>query len=103
MGPADFARNLTWHAHDAGFLMETTARTPQNQYVMSSAAAVDFALAKFGRDPAVAPGSPWVRSVLVNWLNGQRATEAAPTYQWRDWAAINLTTMTMLSPDVLLA
>jgi len=100
---ADFARNLTWHAHEAGFMMETTARTPQNQYVMSSAAAVDFALAKFGRDPAVATGSPWVKSVLVNWLNGQRATEAAPTYQWRDWAAINLTTMTMLSPDVLLA
>ena len=23
---ADFARNLTWHAHEAGFMMETTAR-----------------------------------------------------------------------------
>src|SRR6478752_3061755 len=100
---ANSTRNLTWHAHEAGFMMETTARTPLNQYVMSSAAAVDFALAKFGRDPAVATGSPWVKSVLVNWLNGQRATEAAPTYQWRDWAAINLTTMTMLSPDLPLA
>ena len=100
---ADFARNLTWHAHEEGFLMETTARTPQNQYVMSAAAAVDHALATFGRDPAVAPVSPRVHDVLVNWLTSQRATEAAPTYQWRDWAAINLTTMTMLSPDLLLA
>ncbi len=100
---ADFARNVTWHAHAAGFMMETIARTAQNQYVMTEAQAVDFALGKFGRDPAVATGSSWIRSVLVNWLKGQRATEAAPTYQWRDWAAINLTTMTMLCPDVLLA
>ena len=84
-------------------MMETIARTPQNQYVMTSAQAVDFALTKFGRNPSVAPGSSWVRSVLVNWLNGQRATEGPPSYQWRDWAAINLTNMTMLCPDVLLA
>jgi hypothetical protein len=51
----------------------------------------------------MAAGSPQVRTVFVNWLDGQRATEGAPTYQWRDWAAINLTTMTMLAPDVLLA
>jgi hypothetical protein len=100
---ADFARNLTWHAHEAGFLMETVARNAQNQYVMSAAAAVDLALAKFGRDATVAPASTQTRTVLVNWLNGQRATEASPTYEWRDWAAINLTTMTMLCPDVLLA
>ncbi len=102
---ADFARNVTWHAHDAGFLMETIARNPANQaqYVMTAGQAVDLALKTFGRDQAVDATSPWVRSVLVNWLNGQRATESAPTYSWRDWAAINLTTMTMLSPDVLLA
>jgi uncharacterized protein (DUF1800 family) len=100
---ADFARNLTWHAHDAGFLMETTARNAQNQYVMSAGAAVDLALAKFGRDATVAPPSTQTRTVLVDWLNGQRATEASPTWQWPDWAAINLTTMTMLCPDVLLA
>ncbi|MGZ6907087.1 MAG: DUF1800 domain-containing protein [Acidimicrobiia bacterium] len=102
---ADFARNLTWHAHDAGFLMETIQRNPanQSQYVMGDAAAVDYAFARFGRDPTVEAGSLWVRSVMVNWLHTQRATEAAPTYSWRDWAAINLTTMTMLSPDVLLA
>jgi uncharacterized protein (DUF1800 family) len=100
---ADFARNLTWHAHDAGFLMETTTRNAQNQYVMSAGAAVDLALAKFGRDATVAPPSTQTRTVLIDWLNGQRATEASPTWQWPDWAAINLTTMTMLCPDVLLA
>lgn len=100
---ADFARNLTWHAHEAGFLMEITQRNAQNQHLMTPGAAVDLAYQKFGRDPAIAPGSPWVRSVLVNWLTSQRATEFAPTYSWRDWAAINLTTMTMLSPDFLLS
>ena len=102
---ADFARNLTWHAHDAGFLMEIIARNPANsaQYVMTAGDAVDLALKKFGRDATVAAHSPWVHSVLTNWLTTQRATESAPTYSWRDWAAINLTTMTMLSPDVLLA
>jgi hypothetical protein len=70
---------------------------------MSAGDAVDLAFATFGRDPAVAANSPWIRSVFVSWLTTQRATEYAPTYQWRDWAAINLTTMTMLSPDFLLA
>jgi hypothetical protein len=85
--------------------MEVAQRDPVNpsQYVMSVGAAVDFALKKFGRDPAVAATSPWVHQVLVNWLTNQRATEAAPTYSWPDWEAINLMTMTMLSPDVLLA
>ena len=100
---ADFARNLTWRAHGAGFLMETIARNASNQHVMTPAAAVDLALSKFGRDPDVAPASLWVRGVLVNWLTTQRVTEGAPTYSWRDWAAINLTTMTMLTPDVILA
>ncbi|MBK5287029.1 MAG: DUF1800 domain-containing protein [Acidimicrobiia bacterium] len=100
---AGFARNITWKAHEAGFLMEITTRTAQNQYVMSAAQAVDLALTRFGRDPATNSVSPWVRSVLINWLTTQRGSEGAPTYSWRDWAAINLTTMTMLTPDVLLA
>ncbi len=103
---ADFARNLTWRVREAGFMMEIIARQAapnQNQFVMTPGAAVDLAFSKFGRNPGVAPVSPWVRGVLMNWLTTQRATESAPTYSWRDWAAINLTTMTMLTPDVLLA
>ncbi len=103
---ADFARNLTWKAHDAGFLMEITARQPapnQNQFAMSVGDAVDFAYRRFGRDPAVAPVSAWDRGVLTNWLTAQRATEGAPVYSWHDWEAINLATMTMLAPDVMLA
>ncbi len=100
---ADFARNLTWRAHAGGFLAEIVARDAADHHVMTPTQAVDLALARFGRDPAVAPVSPWVRSVLVAWLAGQRATEAAPTYSWHDWASINLTTMTMLAPDVLMA
>lgn len=100
---ADFARNITWRAHTNGFLAEIVARNASNQHTMTAGAAVDLALGKFGRDPATASTSPWVRGVLVNWLTAQRATEYAPTYSWRDWAQINLTTMTMLSPDVLLA
>lgn len=105
---ADFARNLTWHVHGAwtattGFLKAIIERNAENQYVMSVSQAVDLAFASFGRDPAIAPVSAWDRGVLQNWLTTQRATENAPTYSWRDWAAINLTTLTMLSPDVLLA
>ena len=65
---ADFARNLTWPAHDAGFMMETTARTPQNQYVMSATAAVDFALTE------VRPQSRRRRGFA---LGAQRARELA--------------------------
>ena len=102
---ADFARNFTWKAHDNGFLMEITQRdlTPQHQFVIPTQAAISLAFAKFGRDPAVAPVSPLVNGVLVNWLNAQRATESAPTYSWNDWAAIDLTTMMMLTPDFQLA
>ncbi len=100
---ADFARNLTWHAHDAGFLLEIAARDNANQFVMTVNQAIDLAYQKFGRDPAITPVSPWDRGVLRNWLATQRATESAPTYSWHDWEAINLTTMMMLTPDVLLA
>ncbi len=106
---ADFARNVTWKVHNnhwtptAGFLRTVIERNAQNQYVMSAPAAIDLAFQSFGRVPAIAPVSTWDRGVLENWLVTQRASEAAPVYTWRDWAAINLTTMTMLSPDVLLA
>jgi uncharacterized protein (DUF1800 family) len=100
---ADFVRNIGWRAHEAGFLAEITQRNASNQHTMSAGDAVDLAFRSFGRDPAVAPVSPWVRSVLVDWLTNQRATEFAPTYSWREWASINLTTMTMLTPDILMA
>ena len=102
---ADFARYVTWKAHENGFFAEITARdaTPQHLPVLTPEAAISFAFAKFGRDPAVAPVSPLVNGVLVNWLKAQRAAEAAPTYAWRDWAGIDLTTMMMLTPDFQLA
>lgn len=100
---ADFARNLTWKAHAASFLLEIIARDAQSNYVMSSADAVAHAYTLFGRDPAIEAPSPYVTGVLVNWLDTQRAAEHAPTYSWTHWAAIDLTTMMMLSPDVQLA
>ncbi len=100
---ADFARDLTWHAHETGFLAPVFARNGSNQYVMTPGQAIDLAMKTFGRDPAVQGTSPWIRSVLVNWLTNQRSTEAAPDYSWREWESINLTTMAMLTPDVLLA
>ncbi len=73
-----------------------------NQHVMSDADAIDLAYRKFGVDAPTA-ASPYVRGVLVSWLSGQRATEYAPTYSWTHWANIELTTMMMLTPEVLLA
>ena len=102
---ADFARNLTWQAHEAGFLMEIDRRaTAQNQYVMTEAQAVDFAYGKFGRDPAVATGSRYDPQRARQLAEGPagHASPRPPT-QWHDWAAINLTTMMMLTPDVQLA
>jgi uncharacterized protein (DUF1800 family) len=99
---ADFARNLTWRAENAGFLAEIRERNTMNQHVMSDADAIDFAYEKFGVD-APAAASPYVRGVLVSWLSGQRAAEYAPTYSWTHWANIQLTTMMMMTPEVLLA
>ena len=48
-------------------------------------------------------GSPYVHDVLVNWLEGQRAAENAPTWSWTHFAALGLTTMMMLTPDFQLA
>ncbi len=100
---ADFARNLTWKADQAGFLAEVMQRDVSNQHVLSSAAAIDLAYSRFGLDPAAGSVSPYLRGVLVNWLDGQRAAEDPPTYSWRHWAPIELTTMMMLTPDVQLA
>jgi hypothetical protein len=44
-----------------------------------------------------------VRGVLVSWLSGQRASEYAPTYSWREYAKVQLTTMMMITPEVQLA
>lgn len=99
---ADFARNITWRANEAAFLHEIMERNGANQHVLSHTAAVDVAYEKFGLDIAT-PASPYIRGVLVNWLAGQRSAEYAPTYSWRNWAPIQLTTMMMMTPDVLLA
>jgi hypothetical protein len=100
---ADFARNLTWRAQNRQFLHEIIARDAQNRHSMSSTDAVDFAYRKFGLEPTFDKVSPYIRGVLVNWLNGQRAAEYSPTWSWRNWAAIQLATMMMLSPEVQLA
>jgi uncharacterized protein (DUF1800 family) len=98
---ADFARHITWRANEAAFLHEIMERNPMNQHVMSHADAVDLAYRKFNVEPTAT--SSYVRGVLVNWLSGQRAAEYAPTYSWRNWAPIQLTTMMMLTPEVQLA
>jgi uncharacterized protein (DUF1800 family) len=100
---ADFARNLTWKADQAGFLAEIMQRTASNQHTMTSADAIDLAYRKFGLTGASGNVSPYVRAVLMTWLEGQWASEYAPTYSWNHWAPIDLTTMMMLTPDVQLA
>ncbi len=100
---ADFARNLTWRAEQLGILDAVIQRDTINQHVMSAEDAVDLAYRTFNLVPSVGAVSPYVRGVLVNWLEGQRVTEYAPTYSWTHWARIELLTMMMLTPDVQLA
>ena len=100
---ADFARNLTWRAEQLGILDPVIQRNAMNQHVMSADDAVDLAYRTFGLVPSVGAVSPYVRGVLVTWLEGQRITEYAPTYSWNHWARIQLLTMMMLTPDVQLA
>jgi uncharacterized protein (DUF1800 family) len=100
---ADFARNLTWRAEQLGFLDSIIQRNTMNQHVISAGDAVDLAYRAFGLVPSVGSVSPYVRGVLVNWLEAQRITEYAPTYSWNHWARIQLLTMMMLTPDVQLA
>ena len=78
---ADFARNLTWQAHEAGFLLEI-----DRPHAAEPVRDERGARPSTSRSPSSASTPPSarlavVRSVLVNWLNGQRATEAAPTYR----------------------
>ncbi len=100
---AGFARNLTWKAYNQhlDFLYEITARDVSNHHTMPASDAIDFAYDKFAVDPGRV--SPYVHGVLENWLEGQRAAELAPTWAWDKYAAIELTTMMMLTPDFQLA
>jgi uncharacterized protein (DUF1800 family) len=103
---ADFARNITWRAHNADldFLYEIMERDPlTNVHVMSDGDAVDFAYRAFGFDATTGHISPYVRGVLETWLSAQRASEYAPTWSWREYAPIQLTTMMMITPEVQLA
>ncbi len=101
---ASFARNLTWSANDAGFLAEIMARDlVTNLHSMTPADAIDLAYSRFGLTAESGTVSPYVRGVLMNWLDGQWSTEYAPTYSWPHWAPIELTTMMMLTPDFQLA
>ncbi len=101
---ADFARNLTWKADQAGFLAEIMERDGVTHlHVMPDADAVDLAYRKFGLDAAGGHVSLYVRGVLVNWLSGQRASELVAPWSWNHWAPIQLTTMMMITPEVQLA
>jgi len=84
---ADFARYVTWKAYDDGFLDHIPG--------LSVANAVQAAFDAFGIDqPSTA-----TRNDLQAWLTSQRAD----TGSWAAWQYINLTTLTMLSPDFNLA
>ena len=102
---ADFARDLTWKAHNdqGGYLYEIIERDLTNHHVMTADQAIDLAYQRFGVALADGSGSPYVHDVLVNWLVAQRAAESAPTWSWRHFAALGLTTMMMLTPDFQLA
>jgi uncharacterized protein (DUF1800 family) len=83
---ANFARYLTWKAHDANFLSQVPG--------LSVSDAIQAGFDAFGVDsPSTA-----TRTHLQNWLTTQRAAN-----QWPDWQSINLTTLMMLSPDFNLA
>ena len=84
---ADFARYVTWKAHEAGFLDQVPG--------LSVTDAVQAAFDAFGIDQPSAA----TRGDLETWLTSQRADAG----QWTDWQYINLTTLTMLSPDFNLA
>ncbi len=84
---ANFARNVAWPAHEAGFLNQVPGLSVHD--------AVQAAFDAFGiEQPSAA-----TRYQLERWLTKQRADHHA----WTDWQYINLTTLTMLSPDFNLA
>jgi uncharacterized protein (DUF1800 family) len=84
---ADFARNLTWMADNAGFLSQVPS--------LSVSDGVQAAFDAFGIDSP----SPATSAHLQSWLTTQRGVSG----EWPDWQFINLITLTMLSPDFNLA
>ncbi len=102
---ADFARQLTWRAHDdaGGYLHEIAERDVHNVHVLDKYAAIDLAYERFGLSIADGSGSQYVHDVLVTWLDAQRVAEGPPTWAWRHYAPLSLTTMMMLTPDFQLA
>ncbi len=91
-GRANYARDLSWHAHDKAFLAGTVLPTTVPQ-------AVQAAFDAFGIDSPSAA----TRSKLEAWLTAERVLEGAPTYSWRDYGYVNLITLTLLSPEFQLA
>jgi uncharacterized protein (DUF1800 family) len=89
---ANYARDLSWHAHDKQFLAGTVLPTSVPQ-------AVQAAFDAFGIDSPSAA----TRSKLETWLTAERALERAPTYSWTDYGYVNLITLTMLTSDFQLA
>jgi uncharacterized protein (DUF1800 family) len=102
---ADFARQLTWRAHDdsGGYLHEIAERDEHNVHVLDNSAAIDLAYERFGLSVADGTGSQYIHDVLVTWLDAQRVAEEPPTWAWRHYAPLSLTTMMMLTPDFQLA
>lgn len=100
---AGFARHLTWKAWQRSQLLDEITVRDGTAYRMSTEAAVRHALARFGRDPDLEPVSPRTLATLAGWLTRQRTAEGPPRWSWSKWSAINLATLTMLTPEVQLA
>ena len=81
-GRADFARSVTWQLRDNGGF--------DNLYNMTAANAVDYVASFFGINPLSATS----RTALIN-------ARTAEANKW--WAATNLLTMTMLTPEFHMA
>lgn len=81
---ANFARNLTWRAKEAGVLAGTAK--------MSAPAAVQLAFDTFG----ITAPSPASRADMERWLLAERSARTGAEQQ-------NLLTLTMLTPDFQLA
>ena len=81
-GRADFARSVTWQLRDNGGF--------DNLYNMTAANAVDYVASFFG----IHPLSTTSRTALIN-------ARTAEANKW--WAATNLLTMTMLTPEFHMA
>jgi len=100
---AGFARHLTWKAWQRSQLLDEITVRDGGAYRMGAETAVRHALARFGRDPDLEPVSERTVATLTRWLTRQRAAEGPPRWSWSKWSAINLATLTMLTPEVQLA